>query len=48
MGRILCFFGFHKREITEKRRGIAGGQHCLRDGCGWKINSIKWPCPKSE
>jgi hypothetical protein len=45
LGKICCFLGFHCREIIEKRRGIAGGCHCLREGCNWRIEPIRWPKP---
>jgi len=41
--KILCFLGFHKTKLTHKNRGIAGGWHCTRPGCGFKVDAIRWP-----
>jgi hypothetical protein len=45
IGQILCLLGFHDAEIIEKERGIAGGRRCLRPGCPYRIEPVKWPRP---
>lgn len=43
IGKILCFFRRHKLERIDKTMGPAGGCRCIRKGCDFKIDPIKWP-----
>jgi len=42
LGKVCCFFGYHKVKKITKRRGIAGGCHCIREGCNWRIEPVVW------
>jgi len=45
VGKFSCWMGQHYCEQIEKSRGLAGGCRCIRKGCSWKIDPIKWPPP---
>ena len=45
-GKICCSLGSHKTIPNEHIHGaanVAGGWHCARKGCNWKIDPIVWP-----
>lgn len=44
VGKILCYFMLHKARWTDGCN-VAGGMHCAREECDWKIDPIEWPMP---
>lgn len=48
LGRFLCAVTRHDRGMTDRGRGIPGGWCCVRDGCNYKVDPIKWPNPPSR
>ena len=45
MKNLMCIMGFHKMEIMDKLRGIAGRWECARKECDYFIPAIEWPKP---
>lgn len=45
IGKMLCFFGFHKEKRIDPNRGVCGGSKCMRKDCDWKISPVMWPKP---
>ena len=45
MKNLMCIMGFHKMEIMDKLRGIAGRWECARKECNYFIPAIEWPKP---
>ena len=41
IGKLLCCCRFHKI-IFSDGSNVAGGSHCVRDGCDYEVDPIEW------